>query len=156
MEKPDVNTTTALAIFFVTAAVVLIAGPVVTAVTQQAAFAQPTNPKKVTICHDPLGSRETITVGAPAVAAHVRNHGDTIGPCVDEEPEPVLPTFCFEVPGGFEPDLFLCFDTLELCQQGEDAFPNRFTDCEQFEEFPAAALHCTINELGSFGCARIE
>jgi hypothetical protein len=82
MEK---NThTTALAIFFVATAIMLIVGLVVTAVTQQAAFAQPTNPKKVTICHIPPGNpeeRHTITVGAPSVAAHVREHGDTIGVC---------------------------------------------------------------------------
>ncbi|MGZ4020066.1 MAG: Kazal-type serine protease inhibitor domain-containing protein, partial [Flavisolibacter sp.] len=33
--------------------------------------------KKVTICH----KGHTITVGAPAVAAHLA-HGDTLGPCV--------------------------------------------------------------------------
>jgi hypothetical protein len=32
--------------------------------------------EKVTICHD----GNTLTVGAPAVAAHVA-HGDTVGPC---------------------------------------------------------------------------
>jgi len=38
---------------------------------------------KVTICHVPPGNpdnRHTITVGAPAVPAHLA-HGDTIGPC---------------------------------------------------------------------------
>lgn len=42
----------------------------------------------VTICHYPPGNPEnakTLTVGAPAVDAHVRNHGDTIGPCSEEE-----------------------------------------------------------------------
>ena len=42
---------------------------------------------KVTICHFPPGNPDnakTITVGAPAVDAHVRNHGDTIGACSDE------------------------------------------------------------------------
>jgi hypothetical protein len=82
MQKTDVNNT-ALAIFFVATAVVMIAGLAVS-VTQQAAFAQPTNPKKVTICHIPPENpdeRHTITIGAPAVAAHVRNHGDYIGAC---------------------------------------------------------------------------
>ena len=82
MQKTDVNNTE-LAIFFVATAVVMIAGLAVS-VTQQAAFAQPTNPKKVTICHIPPENpdeRHTITVGAPAVAAHVRNHGDYIGAC---------------------------------------------------------------------------
>jgi hypothetical protein len=32
---------------------------------------------KVTICH----KGKTITVGAPAVKAHVRNHGDRLGAC---------------------------------------------------------------------------
>ena len=38
---------------------------------------------KVTICHHagPHGKTVTITVGAAAVPAHVRNHGDTMGPC---------------------------------------------------------------------------
>src|SRR5262245_632952 len=38
---------------------------------------------KVTICHIPPGNpsnAHTITVGAPAVAAHLA-HGDTLGPC---------------------------------------------------------------------------
>jgi hypothetical protein len=33
---------------------------------------------KVTICHK---GKNTITVGAPAVEAHLNNHGDTEGPC---------------------------------------------------------------------------
>lgn len=40
--------------------------------------------EKVTICHIPPGNPEnahTITVGAPAVEAHVMLHGDTIGEC---------------------------------------------------------------------------
>lgn len=43
--------------------------------------------EKVTICHFPPGNpgnAQTITVGAPAVAAHVAEHGDTIGPCQGE------------------------------------------------------------------------
>jgi hypothetical protein len=39
---------------------------------------------KVTICHIPPGNpdnRHTITIGESAVDAHVRNHGDTLGPC---------------------------------------------------------------------------
>jgi cell division protein FtsN len=86
MNKINNNNTTA--ILLIATAVILIAGVVVTA-TQQAAFAQPTNPKKVTICHIPPGNpdnRHTITEGAPAVAADVRNHGDYIGAC---QPDPV-------------------------------------------------------------------
>jgi len=40
---------------------------------------------KVTICHIPPGNpsnAHTITVGAPAVPAHLA-HGDTLGPCGD-------------------------------------------------------------------------
>lgn len=44
--------------------------------------------QKVTICHYPPGNRanaHTLSVGAPAVAAHFTHHGDTIGPCGDAE-----------------------------------------------------------------------
>lgn len=44
---------------------------------------------KVTICHIPPGNpanAHTITVGAPAVAAHLA-HGDTIGDCDEDEGE---------------------------------------------------------------------
>ena len=84
MEK--IRPTTALAISFVATAVMLIGGLAVT-VSHQVAFAdpQPTNPKKVLICHnrdpDVPGTGQSIVVGAPAVAAHVRNHGDIIGAC---------------------------------------------------------------------------
>ncbi|MBI2390109.1 MAG: hypothetical protein HYV09_11025 [Deltaproteobacteria bacterium] len=40
--------------------------------------------KKVLICHIPPGNpanAHEICVGEPAVAAHVKNHGDPIGPC---------------------------------------------------------------------------
>ena len=46
---------------------------------------------KVTICHIPPGNpanAHTITVGAPAVPAHVANHGDSIGPCPVSSPSP--------------------------------------------------------------------
>jgi hypothetical protein len=39
---------------------------------------------KVTICHIPPGNPEnahTIVVGAPAVPAHLANHGDSVGEC---------------------------------------------------------------------------
>jgi len=44
--------------------------------------------QKVTLCHvdQETGEEITITVGAPAVPAHLA-HGDLLGPCV-EEPEP--------------------------------------------------------------------
>jgi len=40
---------------------------------------------KVTICHIPRGDPDnahTITIGGPAVAKHLANHGDTLGACV--------------------------------------------------------------------------
>ena len=42
---------------------------------------QPPDDGKVTICHK---GRQTITVAAPAVEAHLR-HGDTLGPCTDDD-----------------------------------------------------------------------
>jgi hypothetical protein len=48
---------------------------------------------KVTICHIPPGdpaNRHTITVGAQAVPAHIRNHGDYIGPC--QPPQEIIPS----------------------------------------------------------------
>ena len=47
--------------------------------------------KKVLICHIPPGNpanAHEICVGEPAVAAHVRNHGDPIGPCAPPPPPP--------------------------------------------------------------------
>ena len=44
---------------------------------------------KVTICHIPPGqpnNAHTITVGESAVAAHILEHGDGIGPC---QPNPL-------------------------------------------------------------------
>jgi len=40
--------------------------------------------QKVTLCHvdQETGEKITITVGAPAVPAHLA-HGDTLGPCVE-------------------------------------------------------------------------
>jgi hypothetical protein len=50
---------------------------------------------KVTICHHTHSQKNpfvTITVSGNAVAAHVRNHGDTIGPCAAQPPAaPVVP-----------------------------------------------------------------
>jgi hypothetical protein len=79
MQKTDVNT--ALAIFFVATAVVLIGALVATTVVnQQAAFADPPPGKKVTICHN----EHTTTIGAPAVAGHVRNHDEDLGACLPD------------------------------------------------------------------------
>ncbi len=53
---------------------------------------------KVTLCH----KGQTITIGAPAVRAHVANHGDTLGACSDSEPDaeapPATPTTTTTVP----------------------------------------------------------
>ena len=52
---------------------------------------------KVTICHHTHSKKNpfvTITVSQNAVPAHLRNHGDTIGPC-SEQAAPVVPV----VPG---------------------------------------------------------
>lgn len=43
---------------------------------------------KVTICHN---DTITITIGAPAVDAHVNNHGDTLGACAEGGLGPVEP-----------------------------------------------------------------
>ena len=43
---------------------------------------------KVTICHIPPGNPQNaheITIGEPAVAAHIRDHGDSVGPCQPTE-----------------------------------------------------------------------
>jgi len=77
------NPNTVMAIFFVAIAVVLIGGLAITVSQQTALAAEPTNPKKVTICHIPPGNpdeRHTITVAASAVDKH-EEHGDTIGAC---------------------------------------------------------------------------
>jgi len=42
---------------------------------------------KVTICH----KGNTITIGAPAVDAHLQNHGDYIGACAEGELGPIEP-----------------------------------------------------------------
>ncbi|HEX3694067.1 MAG TPA: hypothetical protein VH374_01660 [Polyangia bacterium] len=47
----------------------------------------PHDTKKTTICHIPPGNpanEHTLCVGNPAVPAHIRNHGDYVGPCKHE------------------------------------------------------------------------
>ena len=65
--------------------------------TEEAALKDPStgaptcDGKKVLVCHIPPGNpanAHEICVGAPAVAAHVRNHGDPIGPCPSSAPPP--------------------------------------------------------------------
>jgi hypothetical protein len=51
----------------------------------------PNDHKKTTICHIPPGNpanAHTICVGNAAVPAHLNNHGDHVGACVDEPPCP--------------------------------------------------------------------
>lgn len=48
----------------------------------------PGGQEKVTICHN---DTITITIGAPAVDAHVNNHGDTLGECAQGGLGPVEP-----------------------------------------------------------------
>ncbi len=51
----------------------------------------PDQTHKTTICHIPPGNpgnAHTLCVGNRAVAAHLRNHGDFLGPCAVEAPCP--------------------------------------------------------------------
>jgi hypothetical protein len=51
----------------------------------------PNDTKKTTICHIPPGNpanAHTLCVGNAAVPAHIQNHGDSVGPCVNEKPCP--------------------------------------------------------------------
>jgi hypothetical protein len=68
---------------FAVVTLIIISGFFVTPVPQQAAFADPPNPDKETICHAPPGNPEnqhTITVGASALNGHSK-HADHFGPC---------------------------------------------------------------------------
>ena len=91
MQKTDANNT-AMAIFFVATAVVIIGGLALVPTMMQSASANhgPIH-GKVTYCHLPPGNPEndqTVTTGAPAITqgGHVREHGDYIGAC-----QPVRP-----------------------------------------------------------------
>lgn len=49
----------------------------------------PQDTKKTTVCHVPPGNpanAHTICVGNAAVSHHVKNHGDSVGPCQTETP----------------------------------------------------------------------
>jgi hypothetical protein len=51
----------------------------------------PGNTKKTTICHIPPGNpanAHTLCIGNAAVPAHLANHGDHLGACIDETPCP--------------------------------------------------------------------
>jgi len=86
MEKTDVHTATWLAISFLATVVMLIGGLVLVPPIQQAQAT--TQPDRVTICHrNPSnpGNPQTIIVIESAVQEHLE-HGDSLGPCVVEEP----------------------------------------------------------------------
>jgi hypothetical protein len=78
--------TTVMTILLLASVAVVVGGLVVT-INQQTAFATAEGLIKVPICHFPHGNpgnQQDVTVGAPSVPAHVRNHGDTLGPCPPE------------------------------------------------------------------------
>jgi hypothetical protein len=55
----------------------------------------PQDTKKTTICHIPPGNpanAHTLCVGNPAVPAHLKHHGDHVGPCHNETPCPLPPS----------------------------------------------------------------
>ena len=55
----------------------------------------PQDTKKTTICHFPPGNpanAHTLCVGNPAVPAHLKHHGDHVGPCQNETPCPPPPS----------------------------------------------------------------
>jgi len=69
----------------------------------QARACDPSQTKKVTICHIPPGNpanAHTLCIGSPALDAHVTHHADTQGPCAcptagdpapDPDPDPTPP-----------------------------------------------------------------
>lgn len=72
---------------------------------------------KVTICHIPPGNpanAHEITVGEPAVRAHVERHGDVVGPCCE------LDDSC-DGGGGGE-----CVPFEGLCEADADCCPGEF------------------------------
>ena len=82
LEKTSKNNNPLLPALFAVVTLIITLS-VVMAFTQQAAFADPANLDKETICHAPLGNSEnqhTITVGASALNGHSK-HGDHFGPC---------------------------------------------------------------------------
>ena len=83
--------------------------------------------QKVTLCHvdQETGEEITITVGAPAVPAHLA-HGDTLGPCVEEPPGCVFNEECSSEdycakPIGSDPlSEGVCEERAEVCLPFED------------------------------------
>jgi hypothetical protein len=85
-EKSSKNNNNLLlsAALFAVLTLIIITLSLVTAVTQQAALADPPNPDKETICHAPPGNPEnqhTITVGASSALKGHSKHSDHFGPC---------------------------------------------------------------------------
>ncbi len=78
--------------------------------------------EKVTICH----KGHTITIGAPAVDAHLRNHGDTIGACSDgSDPAPSVEEGQSEPSNPRQPTTTTTEPPAAVCQEDEPCW-----DCE--------------------------
>jgi hypothetical protein len=69
----------------------------------------------------------------------------------EEPPEEDEEVFCFESE-VLDPSVVLCFENLEDCEVGEDAFGFVISECEEFEAVPADAQTCTILEAGGIFC----
>jgi len=66
----------------------------------------PQDTKKTTICHIPPGNpanAHTLCVGNAAVPAHLKHHGDHVGPCQVETPCPPPPANDSHGTGGSSP-----------------------------------------------------
>jgi Ca2+-binding RTX toxin-like protein len=96
MHKTKINT--ALTLIFVLGIAVVLSTAGIGLTQQQLAFptTQGNQPDRVTICHNPEvdedgavipGTGETITLPERAAERHIA-HGDSVGPCEEEPPEP--------------------------------------------------------------------
>lgn len=93
---------------------------------------------KVEICHIPPGNPEnfhTIAVNQNAVAAHLENHGDLLGPCCDplgcDDQNPCTQDSC-EI-GACLNSVVDCDDgdacTVDMCDSGQGGCVNTLLDC---------------------------
>jgi hypothetical protein len=76
---------------------------------------------KVTICHVPPGNPEgahEITIGEPAVTAHITQHGDVVGSCCE-----ALGECCVPVEGACEADEECCGNGDLICVEGRCVTP---------------------------------